>query len=67
MEEQIKSIVPLLEQWATLCEAEWRAAQIAAEDASEREHFYRQRSLNADQLLQDAKTAADGTYPEVPL
>lgn len=67
MQDQIKALIPLLEQWASLCDAEYQSAKLQAAEAEERLKFYLARSANADKLLQEARDAANGTFEEVPL
>jgi hypothetical protein len=65
--ENLKALLPQIEEFASICDAEFRAAEQRAKEADRELSNARAKSIAADQLLRIAREAVEGTFTEVPL
>lgn len=67
MEEQLRALLPIIEQHASTLDAEYRSALARSSAADEEARDLCDRSRAADQLLATVREFLSGTYSEVPL
>lgn len=67
MLELLKALLPQIEEYISVCDAEHRAAVVRADQAREEEQVARAKSAAADHFLAVVRDVIDGTFHEVPL
>lgn len=67
MLDALKALLPQIEEHASIADANWRAADVRAEEAAEEARALRGKSIAADKLLEIVRDFVSGTLTEVPL